>query len=504
MINAVEPFNCHAPLDLQANPFVSNAPPPVSSARTALKEVIRHIGLRRRAIIIAGRAGTGKTFLLKMIVRSCSDLGLSVRQFDRGDLADTTIDARSDVVLVDDADSIPDSAVLTLLFPDPSIAATTWVFMCLPTSVDRFSCLDANVIELRGLSVDDAQAYLLERAASIGRPNLFAPDALDLIVHQARGSPHLLLSVASLAFFTAGWGRATQIGVRHVAYWLKSETSLDFVEDRAAQQGGVFRREGANHTTATHRSGYELDVYRPIPGLKGDGSRVKALVLKRFPLGQALRWTGATRALAASIGLAAVLAAFLLGGNDASVGTRVTAPPVPNLVAAEVNRGQTPTATPVSPDIRTSAAGDAIEPASDNAPAGEVTAAVGNGDSNHVEQPRVAAKRTGPSSPMKAARAARAPKSAGSPAATKTAAQRARDAMHVARQAEELARQTTETALQAQYAARQANEAALRADQAARRADQAASQAERAARQANWRIRTQFRRKAITEPKSAS
>jgi len=394
--------------------------------------------------------------------------------------------------------------VLTLLFPNPSIAPTTWVFMCRPTSVDRFSCLDASVIELRGLSVDDAQNYLLERATSIGRPNLFAPDALDLIVHQTRGSPRLLLSVASLAFFTAGWGRATQIGVRHVAYWLKSETSSDFVEDSGAPRGGVFRSESANHTKAKHRSGYELDVYRPIPGPKGDGSKVKALVLKRFPLGRARRWTGATPAIAASIGLAGVLAAFLLGGNDASVGARVTAPSVPNLVAAEANRGQTPTAMTVSPDIRTSAAEDAVEPAPVKEPAGKATAALGNGGPDQVEQPRVAAKRTRPSSPMKTARAARAPKSAGSPAATKTAVQRARDAMHAARQAEDVARRTAETALQAQQAARQANEAAHRADQAARRADQAASQAERAARQAHWRIRIQFPQKAITEPRRAS
>ncbi len=56
-----------------------------------------------------------------------------------------------------------------------------------------------------------------------------------LIVHQARGSPRSLLSIASLAFFTAAWGGATQIGVRHVAYWLKSE----FVEDSAAPHGEV-------------------------------------------------------------------------------------------------------------------------------------------------------------------------------------------------------------------------------------------------------------------------
>src|SRR5262245_42528698 len=189
MTNTAEPSDCHAGLDVKTNPFSSNSNgPPVSSTQTALEEVIRLIGLRRRAIIIAGAAGTGKTFLLKTIARSCSDMALSVCQIDRGDLADPAMDARANVVLVDEADSVPDSTVLTLLFPNASDAATTWVFACLPSSVHRLSCPDANVVELRGLSVDEAQTYLLGRANSIGRPDLFASDALDLIVHQARGS----------------------------------------------------------------------------------------------------------------------------------------------------------------------------------------------------------------------------------------------------------------------------------------------------------------------------
>jgi hypothetical protein len=153
----------------------------------------------------------------------------------------------------------------------------------------------------------------LDRATSIGRPDLFAPDALDLIVHQACGSPHVLLSIASLAFFTAAWGGATQIGARHVAYWLRSE----FVEDSAAPQGEILRRESANHVKATHRSGYERDAYRSIRGLIGEGRAVIARLPKRVPLGRVRPLTGATAAIAASIGLAVVVAAFLVGGNDA-------------------------------------------------------------------------------------------------------------------------------------------------------------------------------------------
>ena len=503
MIDAAEPFNRHLPLDLHANPFsaASNALRPVSPVQTALEEAVGHIGLRHRAIVIAGRPGTGKTSLLKTIFRACADTGLSVCRFDRGDLADPTIDARSDVVLVDEADSIPDSAVLALLVPNPCDAATTWVFACLPSSVHRFSCLDADIVELRGLSVEDARTYLLERATSIGRPDLFAPDALDLIVHRARGSPRLLLSMASLAFFTAAWGRATQIGVRHVAYWLKSEV----VEDSAAPQGEVLRRESANQIKATHRSGYERDAYRSIGGLIGDGRAVMARLPKRAPLNRVRPSTGATAAIAASVGLAVVLAGFLVGGNDAGVRTSATAPVVPNPVVAEANPVQAP-APPVGPDIQTSAAPDAPEPASASvdAPAGKAAAASGNRNPSPARQPRAASKRTAPPAPVRTVRPARAPKSASPPAATQEASQRARDAVHVARQAEDVARRTAEAALRAQHAARQANEAARRADRAARRADQAASKAERAARLANWGIRVHLPWKATAPQRRAS
>jgi hypothetical protein len=239
---------------------------------------------------------------------------------------------------------------------------------------------------------------------------------------------------------------------------------------------------------------------------------------KRFPLDRARPLMGATASIAAPIGLAGAIAVFLIVGNDASVGMDLVANPV----VAEASPVQTLAATPFSPDIHASAGGDAAEPASVNTPAGT-------------------------------ARLARAPKSAGSPAATNEAAQRvgvvhgarqgvarrrveaaqragvvhgarqvvtrrtveaAFHAEHAARQANKAARRaerTVEAALHAQHAAFEANEAAYladlaarRAERAARRAEQAASQAERAARLANWGFRLQFPWNAITEPRSAS
>src|SRR6185503_8929073 len=107
MINVAQP-KLDEPLDRETNPFGSGTAPrwAGSPVQIALGQVIRHIELGRPVIIVAGRAGTGKTLLMDMIARACSDMRLSARQIDRGDLA-TALDGRSDVLLVDEADSIP-------------------------------------------------------------------------------------------------------------------------------------------------------------------------------------------------------------------------------------------------------------------------------------------------------------------------------------------------------------------------------------------------------------
>jgi hypothetical protein len=65
----------------------------------------------------------------------------------------------------------------------------TMVFMCLPSCISRFSFsgTDAVVLELSPLSLLDARLYLTERGNSIGRPNLFTPQALDLDHRRLQG-----------------------------------------------------------------------------------------------------------------------------------------------------------------------------------------------------------------------------------------------------------------------------------------------------------------------------
>jgi len=203
------------------------------------------------------------------------------------------------------------------------------------------------------------------------------------------------------------------------------------------------------------------------------------------------------------IGLASAIAAFLIVGNDASVVTDLAAPIVAKPVVAEASPVQTLAVAPFSPDIHAGAGGDAAEPASVNtksagSPAATNEAAQRAGVVHGTR--RVVARRT-----VEVVHGARQ-------VVARRTVEAAFHAEHAARQANKAARRaerTVEAALHAEQLAFEANEAAYladlaarRAERAARRAEQAASQAERAARLANWVFRLPWN--ASTEPRSAS
>ena len=209
------------------------------------------------------------------------------------------------------------------------------------------------------------------------------------------------------------------------------------------------------------------------------------------------------------IGLAGAIAVFLIVGNDASVGTDLAAPIVANPVVAEASPVQTLAAAPFSPDIHASAGKDAAEPASVNtksagSPAATNEAAQRAGVVHGARQ--VVAPPT-----VKAAQRAGVVRGARQVVARRTveAAFHAQHAAHQANKAARWAERTVEAAFHAEQAAFEANEAAYladlaarRAERAARRAEQAAGQAERAARLANWVFRLPWN--TSTEPRSAS
>ena len=217
---AVSPSTAVA-LQISMNPFVAGA----SGTRMgrplqkAFGEVIRHIGLQTPIIAVVGSAGTGKSLLADMTARACVDMGLTVRRIDSGDQVYALLGTKSDVLLIDQTDSMSVTSLQILLSPTGKNTATTMVFMCLPSCVGQvsFSGGDRATVELTPLSLSDARNYLNERAASIGRANLYSPEALDLVIDDSRGLPRLLRSIAHQAYWAAASEGALQIGVQHVS-----------------------------------------------------------------------------------------------------------------------------------------------------------------------------------------------------------------------------------------------------------------------------------------------
>ncbi len=209
------------PLQISTNPFVAGA----SGTRMgrplqqAFGEVIRHIGLQTSIIAVVGSAGTGKSVLADMITRACADMGLTMRRIERGDQVYALFTTKSDVLLIDQTDSMATFSLQILLSPEVKNTTTTMVFMCQPSCVGQlnFSGDDHATVELTPLSLSDARNYLHERAASIGRTNLYSPEALDLIIDGSRGLPRLLQSIAHQAYWAAASEGAPQIGAQHVS-----------------------------------------------------------------------------------------------------------------------------------------------------------------------------------------------------------------------------------------------------------------------------------------------
>jgi type II secretory pathway predicted ATPase ExeA len=218
-------MNAAERLRLEKNPFAASA----SSAgiglplRKALRDVTLEIALETPIVVLAGREGTGKTLLLSMAARVWTDMGLTVRQVDHGDRVRMAPAQRPDLLLIDEADSIADTMLHALVSVGGKNAATTVVFVCLPWNVGRFRSLadPVAVVELTPLTQSEARNYLLEQVPPAGRPDLFTPEALELVVKGSGGSPRLLQSIASLAFFSAAFDGASQISSKHVLLFLE-------------------------------------------------------------------------------------------------------------------------------------------------------------------------------------------------------------------------------------------------------------------------------------------
>jgi len=189
--------------------------------RAAFEQLMRHVELGTAIILIVGPGGSGKTFLLDIAEEACRTRGISVLRIERGDLAHTVIGKHVDLLLVDEADFV-DQATLNFIAGHPETAKTV-VFACrTPCSVGDMAA--PTLVNLTPLTASEARDFLVERATAAGRPDLFAPDALDSLVAGTLGLPRLLRSVGALALFLAAHEGASRVCMEHVADALDTQS----------------------------------------------------------------------------------------------------------------------------------------------------------------------------------------------------------------------------------------------------------------------------------------
>lgn len=183
--------------------------------------------------VLAGRPGMGKTLLLGMIEQACRADGIDVRAVARGDMAHTALGSGAELLLIDEADTI-NAATLRALAPGTAdAAAPTMVFAAAQPALHRISSdVRTTIVDLRPLEPIEAREFLLARAVQAGRPDLFTPEALDIIVEAGRGSPRLLRVLAGAAMFQAVSDGVARITAEHAGL-------------AAAMQGSLFGRAAA-------------------------------------------------------------------------------------------------------------------------------------------------------------------------------------------------------------------------------------------------------------------
>ena len=260
MTTAAEPPNGR-PLKMDADPFVCNAANhhPTRQVQVAFRAIVRQLLLQTPAILVTGPASAGKTLLVDMTARLCSQMDLSVRRVDRGDLLHMALDQHSDVLLVDEANSIEDAILEAVSLETRRNVATTIVFLGLPSCAPRFiSRVNPILIQFDLLSRSDAEDYLHRWATNAGFADLFAKDALELISDASSGSPRLLRTIASAAFFNAASECATQIGRSHVgsalAMQLLSNNGSRYAEGNISEETRALNAKVDDRRTAPEKA----------------------------------------------------------------------------------------------------------------------------------------------------------------------------------------------------------------------------------------------------------
>jgi len=201
------------------------------------------------------------------------------------------------------------------------------VFLGLPSCTSRFifSNIHPVIIELATLPPSDARSYLLELATSACLPDLFTVEALDLIIDGSHGSPRLLRSIASLAFFSAACEGASQISHKHVTYALAGQipSSAREVDEspqlvsRDDEMPAESLRDAHQFPTDLHSSWSDMKLLKSLKHPSGDSKISRGMLLVAIAV-----------VIAASFAIARFMPSMLAGTSPDST-TRPNSVPAP-------------------------------------------------------------------------------------------------------------------------------------------------------------------------------
>lgn len=203
------------PLSLTIDPseaFISAA------FREARDQLLNHLHQGARLVALCGAPGMGKTLLLREVERTIRGEGGRVLLLDRGDMADSNLFADQDLVLIDEADHVDDAMLANIVHHASDPARPAVVLASVTSCFDRVrGPLQPHVVTIGPITRADARALILDRVAAAGGDAArFTPEALNLLVAGARGSPRLLITLANNAIVEAAVDGAQQIGTGHV------------------------------------------------------------------------------------------------------------------------------------------------------------------------------------------------------------------------------------------------------------------------------------------------
>ncbi len=167
---------------------------------------------REKSVAVLGLPGTGKTFLLYRLGQTLRSEGLRVRSSNT--LQALGLEFQTDVLLVDEADRLPNEALDALRDRDG-----LFILAGLPELAQRLGYLACPIVTvtLKPLSPEDVARFVAARLSATGhRRDLFEPAAVLALAQHSAGLLRLVIVLAGSAMFLAEHEGAERVSKQHV------------------------------------------------------------------------------------------------------------------------------------------------------------------------------------------------------------------------------------------------------------------------------------------------